>query len=276
MKELEKLNMHVEKSKRYQKKQEKKQKFLLLLLLLNANFKLIFCHQKSHFFSSAISIPFPSLEIVLSFFFFFSLTDNKEKENKKDNYRKEEKNRTKNYERTIILMIAIISFNQTYQNNKLNYVMLYLSKITLKIKGIGIKQVFSTDFQRRYYPSKVIINGNETKPVTHSYNLTRENNIVELIWNSNINNCSWMFGYCPDITEIDLSNFGTSQLVDVSFMFDNCISLTSINLTNFDTSKVTSMKGLFFECFSLTSLNLSHFSTSRVREMSYMFEYCKI
>ena len=45
-------------------------------------------------------------------------------------------------------------------------------------------------------------------------------------------------------------------------MFGDCPSLTSLNLSNFDISKVTSMKNMFSSCLSLTSLNLSNFIVS--------------
>ena len=37
-----------------------------------------------------------------------------------------------------------------------------------------------------------------------------------------------MFILCPDIIEIDLSNFNASQVVIMTYMFGFCYSLTSI------------------------------------------------
>ena len=90
---------------------------------------------------------------------------------------------------------------------------LNLSKITLNIKGIGYKSIFfhnTTFFAINYYPDEVYINGDKQSEVNFSYNFNQTNNFVELIWNSDINNCKYMFYGCSDITEIDLSNFNSS------------------------------------------------------------------
>ena len=150
------------------------------------------------------------------------------------------------------------------------------SKITLKIEGNGTKNVFSSSeyYKAIYYPDEVYINGNKENMVNPRYYLNQSNNIVELIWNRNINNCGDMFYYCYDITEIDLSNFNSSQVTYMSSMFHRCSSLTSINFTNFNTSKVIEMWSMFYNCSSLTSLNLSSFDTSQVTIMQTMFKGC--
>ena len=44
-----------------------------------------------------------------------------------------------------------------------------------------------------------------------------------------------------NITEIDFSNFDTSEVNGMTEMFSGCTSLTSINFENFNTSKVNDM-----------------------------------
>ena len=44
-----------------------------------------------------------------------------------------------------------------------------LSNITLKIKGPGAKNIFSTEFNNRYYPREVYINGAIQDPIKNSY-----------------------------------------------------------------------------------------------------------
>ena len=83
-----------------------------------------------------------------------------------------------------------------------------------------------------------------------------------------------MFRECSDITEIDLSNFDTSNVENMQLMFYGCSSLTSLNLSNFNTSRVTWMDAMFYGCSSLTSLNLSSFDISQVTYMHYMFYNC--
>ena len=115
--------------------------------------------------------------------------------------------------------------------------------------------------------------------------------------------CYNMFGYCRNLTSLDLSNFNTSNVTNMNFMFESCSSLTSIiglenfdtskvtdmsdmfsycidltsitGLENFNTSKVTYMCDMFYKCNSLTSLNLSNWDTSNVTNMSGMFNYCE-
>ena len=105
--------------------------------------------------------------------------------------------------------------------------------------------------------------------------MNQTDNVVGLVWYDLINNVDYMFRDCSNITEIDLSNFNTSNIKDMEWMFYGCSSLTSLNLSNFDTSKVTYMNRMFYGCSSLTSLNLSNFNTSKVVWMYYMFYNCK-
>ena len=83
-----------------------------------------------------------------------------------------------------------------------------------------------------------------------------------------------MFHDCFNITEIDLSNFNSSEITNMYRLFFYCSSLTSINFTNFITQKVDNMASLFNRCSSLISLDLSNFDTSIVTHMNYMFYNC--
>ena len=82
--------------------------------------------------------------------------------------------------------------------------------------------------------------------------LYETDNYIELIWFDLINSSAFMFYKCSNITEIDLSNFNTSQVILMNSMFSYCSSLTSLNFSNFNTSKVTYMQGMFNNCSSLT------------------------
>ena len=148
------------------------------------------------------------------------------------------------------------------------------SKIRLKIRGKGYKYIFSTNLLSKYYPKEIYINWNKQYLINCSYYFNEIDNFIELIWDNNINNCINIFRQCEDITEIDLSNFDTSEVTDMSNMFYGCSSLTSLNLSNFNTSNVTNMLGMFFLCSSLSSLNLSNFNTSHVTNMNLMFYNC--
>ena len=86
--------------------------------------------------------------------------------------------------------------------------------------------------------------------------------------------CYWFYN-SGRTTSIDLSNFDTSNVVDMSYMFYTCFYLTSLDLSGLNTSNVTNMSHIFQGCKNLTSLDLSNFNTSNVRDMSWMFADCK-
>lgn len=90
----------------------------------------------------------------------------------------------------------------------------------------------------------------------------------------NASSCHAMFRDCSNLTQIDLSNFDTSQVTDMCFMFYNCERLKEIDLNNFNTSNVTDMSSMFEYCKALAKLDLSNFNTSRVVNMCNMFSGC--
>ena len=77
-----------------------------------------------------------------------------------------------------------------------------------------------------------------------------------------------------NITNIDLSNFDTSNVSDMSSMFYQCSGLTSLDLSNFDTSNVTTMYSMFNLCSGLQELDLSNFNTDKITTIGYMFYRC--
>ena len=74
------------------------------------------------------------------------------------------------------------------------------------------------------------------------------------------------------IEKIDLSEYDTSNIVDMSLMFSNCYY--DIDLSKFDTSNVISMSGMFLCSPNLVELDLSCFDTSKVEYAQYMFGGC--
>ena len=151
------------------------------------------------------------------------------------------------------------------------------------------------------FPQKIKINNNNLEDfIFQEYNLTEEENIVELFWEEDIIDCEamfsgvnnileinfsnfdtskvtnmrWMFAKCQNLSSLDLSNFDTSKVIDMDFMFANSNSLASVDLSNFDTSQVITMRSMFSEGCNLVSLNLSNFDTSKVTNMEGMFAKC--
>ena len=131
-------------------------------------------------------------------------------------------------------------------NNNLYFLDSNFSNITLKINGIGDKYILGDNFQIKNYPDIIYINGENKSTITNYYYFNQTDNLVQLIWYNNIDNCSSMFYECSDITEINLSNFDTSNAKYMDNMFRDCKSLSSLNLSNFDTSKVTFMGYMFY------------------------------
>ena len=165
------------------------------------------------------------------------------------------------------------------QRNNANLSILKFSNITLKIKGIGERNILGktnkdVQFKTELYPKEIYINGKLQNDISYKYHFNQTENIVELVWDEYITNTVGMFYGCSDITEIDLSNFLSSYVDDFGWMFRNCTSLTSINLSNFYTSNATRFNRLFQNCTLLTSVDLSKFNTSKVIWFHQMFEDC--
>ena len=84
-----------------------------------------------------------------------------------------------------------------------------------------------------------------------------------------------MFQLCNELKYLDLSNFNTSNVIDMESMFQKCRSLKEIKgINNFNTINVNNMKQMFQECNELKYLDLSKFNTSKVTNMSEMFSDC--
>ena len=158
------------------------------------------------------------------------------------------------------------------------------SYIELKINDAGNISIYSKHLKNLVEPDIIDINGENMSDFANYYYFNNINNTVKLTWiNKTIENTSYMFYNCINITEIDLSHFDFSNVVSMDYMFSGCISLISINLSNINTinpseintGKVQDMSYLFSNCSSLISLDLSGFNTSNVNNMKYMFYNCR-
>ena len=175
----------------------------------------------------------------------------------------------------IIELLIILDLNNQTESKDIIF---KDSKIYLKIKGKGENTILGNmtgfNFERINHLKYVFINEKQQNSIEYKYYFNKTDNFVELIFDDDIDNCAKMFANCINITEINLSNFGTSQVKNMYGMFANCSSLTSLDLSNFDTSQVTYMSGIFKYCSSLTSLDLSNFNISQVTFMQEMFYQC--
>ena len=171
----------------------------------------------------------------------------------------------------IILNIISSSFSQ--DNIRLKY-----SLITLKINKTGNISIFGKTSLCKYYyapfPDEIYINENNQSELNSTYYLNDTENIIKLIWKSDITRTGCMFHSCSDITEINFSDFDSSHVTNMEYMFYGCSSLSSVDFSNFNSSLVSSMIYMFYGCSSLASVDLSNFNNNVVLSMAYMFYGC--
>lgn len=87
-------------------------------------------------------------------------------------------------------------------------------------------------------------------------------------------NMRYMFSYCSNLTNLDLSNLKTDKVREMIGMFTHCSSLTSLDVSRFQTDNVKYMQYMFYGCSGLSSLDLSSFKTDKVEDMFGMFGEC--
>ena len=179
-----------------------------------------------------------------------------------------------------IIIIKNILSSAKIIKGKQNFILSYDSYITYKIKekgnNIAIYKCGDSGCSYSVYPfpnpDEIYINGfNQSNKENNIFDLNETENEIKLVWKNNIDSTAYMFFGCSKITEIDLSNFDSSQVIYMVDMFYGCSSLKSINLYNFDTSKVSHMEYMFYNYSLLTSINLSNFDTSNIINMNYIF-----
>ena len=83
-----------------------------------------------------------------------------------------------------------------------------------------------------------------------------------------------LFGGCPSLKKLNVSNWDTSKVVNMGNMFSTC-GFSELDISNWNTSKVTNMWAMFYDCKYLISLNFSKWDTSKVTDMRQMFDKCK-
>ena len=91
---------------------------------------------------------------------------------------------------------------------------------------------------------------------------------------SNVTNMGSIFYNCSALTEIDVSNWNTSKVTTLFSTFEGCKNLTEIDVSRFDTKNVTNMSSVFSGCSNLSEIDVSKWNTSNVTSMSAMFQNC--
>ena len=141
-------------------------------------------------------------------------------------------------------------------------------EISFTIVGKGYQVILG---EKAQIPDILIINGERQSVANILIDVQEQINNITVIWNS-MPSCSQMFDNMNSIISIDLSNFDSSQIIDISGMFKDCSKLNYINFSNFDVSFVENLDELFYNCISLTSLDLSNLYTISAVSMEGMFQ----
>ena len=200
----------------------------------------------------------------------------------------------------IIIFLLISLTNEILLFRQLNY----LSSITITFKETGTVPFLNQNYILK--PDYVLVNDKERdfeQSGDGKYTILLEENeyTIKLGWNDLLTSCSNMFNGLQEIKSIDLSEFDTSNVIDMSSMFSECTNLESldlrnlklssvtnldsmfkscsslkeIDLSNLDATSVTTMSSMFFNCTSLTYINLSNIKLGSLKDMSYLFYQCE-
>ena len=75
---------------------------------------------------------------------------------------------------------------------------------------------------------------------------------------SNVTDMSSMFAYCDNLEKIwGIEDINTHNVIDMNQLFYVCPSLIELDLSNWDTSNVVDMVGIFNYSRNIEELNLS-------------------
>lgn len=88
---------------------------------------------------------------------------------------------------------------------------------------------------------------------------------------SNVVNMKGMFKDSSKFTDINMSSFNTSRVTDMSEMFYGATGLTTVNLSSFDFQNVTDMNSMFFQLPNLQTVIATRFNTGKVTNFKNMF-----
>ena len=218
------------------------------------------------------------------------------KNNQKNNNKKEinQKLKDKSLNKSIIYKLRKDNFIQNNSINKYFHILLFFiiiffisltneskvmklrqlilsSQISLTLIGNGNQKILSDFFNN--IPDQILING-ESTTVGKSVDLTEETNVITMIWENDLDNCSGIFRELPNIKNVSFVSFDPSKVIDMSYMFFQCYSLESIDINEFNTKSLIYMGYMFFGCKNLLSLDLNKFNTTLVTHMDRMFYDC--
>ena len=112
------------------------------------------------------------------------------------------------------------------------------------------KEEHHHDFLKELNESNVELYINNKKYKYEKYFIPEKEGDYNILLKINIlmTDCSFMFGDCYNLTNIDLSSFNTQNVTNMSNMFYDCNNLNNLDLSSFDTKNVTDISSIFYKC----------------------------
>lgn len=98
---------------------------------------------------------------------------------------------------------------------------------------------------------------------------------IELQIPGYISDCSYMFYNCPNLIDVNLSNFDLSPVTKMNDMFNYCTNLTKVKFSGNETKYLDNMAYMFNYCKKLKSIDFKNITTENVTDMSGMFQNCE-
>ncbi|MBQ2524828.1 MAG: BspA family leucine-rich repeat surface protein, partial [Prevotella sp.] len=92
---------------------------------------------------------------------------------------------------------------------------------------------------------------------------------LENLNTSDVTTMTLMFGYCPQLTSLDLSNFNTAKVTNMRFMFNSCKVETIYVSNGWTVENVTSSDNMFDGCESLKGGQGTTYNDSNPKDKTY-------
>ena len=161
---------------------------------------------------------------------------------------------------------GVIAFNNT-TNDSDTTILAYPydadSTITIKVYGDVKKFLGATGPTNTTYRNNMI---------WHSNTALKS---VKIVGMSSITDCQKAFANAINLQSVDLTEFDSSNVINMDYMFYKCSKIKTLNLTGlFDVSNVTNFGNFFDGCSALTDLNITTWQTTEAITFYSMFRNC--
>ena len=159
--------------------------------------------------------------------------------------------------------------------------------IEIKVNQEGENQIISDNYNGTL--PKIYIN-NSYYNITKIIDVQNITDNIELIWEDEISDFSYLFYNLENITYFKLNHTPANNIINMTKMFYNCKNITTIIFdigynripieflpTNYRTIYYylpDDLSYAFYNCISLTDLQLYYLKTDSTKEIKYMFFNC--